>query len=282
MLTELFNAEDLIVYDLLCHNSIAQGIKFSGAKSISYPHNDYVALEKILMSQTLKYRKILIVTEGVFSMDGDIPDVKKLIHLKKKYQCFLMIDEAHSIGTLGKTGAGIREHYAINANDVDIWMGTLSKSFASCGGYIAGSAELITHLKYFACSFVYSAGISPANTAAALTAIHLMLQEPQRVQILQHNSTFLLSLLQKANIATGESKHAPIIPIILGDTATTLAFATYLQARNIYAIPIVYPAVPQNSSRVRLFISAQHTQEQLSYTADTIIDYFKNIQAVNN
>lgn len=274
VITTLFTKDDLIISDIFCHDSIAQGIKFSGARSISYPHNDYKALEKILMSQSINFNKVLIVTEGIFSMDGDIPDVRKLIELKNKYNCFLMIDEAHSIGTLGKTGAGIREYFDIKATDIDIWMGTLSKSFGSCGGYIAGSATLIDYLQYHAGSFIYSAGISPANTAAAYASLQLMLKEPDRVQGLQNNHKFFLRLLKENNIPTGLSHDSPILSIILGDELSAFEFTQYLKQKQIFALPIIYPAVPMNSARVRLFISYLHTLDQLAYTSEVIADYF--------
>lgn len=277
VITQLFGEGDLIVYDIYCHNSIAQGIKFSGAKSISFPHNDYQALEKILMSQSIQFNKVLIVTEGIFSMDGDIPDVRKLVELKKKYNTFLMIDEAHSIGTLGKTGAGIREYFDIKADDIDIWMGTLSKSFGSCGGYIAGSAKLIDHLQFHAGGFVYSAGITPANTAAAYASIELMLKQPERIERLHRNHKYLLSLLTEKNIPTGLSYDSPIIPIIMQDELATLDLANHLKKNKIFVIPIIYPAVPKNASRIRMFISSLHTLDQLNYAADVIINYLKQL-----
>lgn len=270
VITHLFGPRDLIVHDVLCHNSILQGAIFSGAARIAFPHNDYVALEKILETHREQYKKVLIVSEGIFSMDGDIPDVLRLIALKARFETFLMLDEAHSIGTLGKTGGGIREYFDLDPKKVDIWMGTLSKAFASCGGYIAGSSELIEHLKYNAAGFVYSAGISPANTAAALAALQLMKQQPERVTTLQKRHTLLLSLLKNAGIPTGNSNNTPIIPIVTGDEQAAIELSLSLKAHNIYAVPIVYPAVEKGLARVRLFINCLHTEEQLYYTVQTI------------
>lgn len=154
IITHLFGKNDLIIHDELAHNSIIQAAVFSGAERIAFPHNNHQFLTNFLEKYRDRYRKVLIVTEGIFSMDGDIAEIPKLIAIKKQFNSFLMIDEAHSIGVLGKTGKGIREYYNIDAKDIDIWMGTLSKAFASCGGYVAGTYELIEYLKYTASGFV--------------------------------------------------------------------------------------------------------------------------------
>lgn len=279
IITHLFGPNDLIIHDILCHNSILQGAIFSGATRIAFPHNDCAALEKILQKNRSQYEKVLIVSEGIFSMDGDIPDVPGLVALKKQYAAFLMIDEAHSIGTLGKTGAGIREHFNLKPTDVDIWMGTLSKAFASCGGYIAGSSELIEHLKYNAAGFVYSAGISPANTAAAYAAIQLMKKKPERLATLHKRHSLLLSLLKEAGIPTGDSFNTPIIPIITGDDLAALNLSIALKDHKIFAIPIFYPAVEKGKARVRLFINSLHTESQIIFTAKTIKEtYFETLK----
>ena len=270
VITHLFGSRDLIIYDTLCHNSILQGIRFSGAQFIEFPHNDYFTLEKLLIKNQNKFSKTLIVTEGIFSMDGDIPEVPRIVELKKRYHAYLMIDEAHSIGTLGKSGCGIREYFNLHPSDVDIWMGTLSKSFASCGGFIAGSNELIENLKYHAAGFVYSAGITPANTAAALAAVQLMKLQPERLSTLNQRQNLLLSLLKNAEIPIGESNNTPIIPIMLVDDKLALDASLILKQHGIYALPILYPAVAKGKARIRLFISSLHTEEQIQYTAQII------------
>ncbi|STY28936.1 acyl-CoA synthetase [Legionella wadsworthii] len=277
-ITHLFGKNDLIIHDSLAHNSILQAALFSGAERISFPHNDYLFLTQFLEKYRDQYRKVLLVTEGIFSMDGDIADVPKLISLKKQFNTFLMIDEAHSIGVLGKTGKGIREYYNLDAEDVDIWMGTLSKAFASCGGYIAGTHELIENLKYMAAGFVYSAGISPANTAAALAAIQVMKEEPERISQLQDRHTLLLSLLMEQNIPTGLSKNTPIIPIVVGEDSLAVKLSHYLKDNHILALPIIYPAVEKNLARVRLFVNCLHSDEQIYQTVNTLRNYplFKN------
>ncbi len=278
IITHLFGPGDLVVYDALAHKSILQGALFSGATCMAFPHNDYNALEELLAKNRNHYRRALIVSEGAFSMDGDICDVRRLINVKQNFQTFLMIDEAHSMGVIGKTGRGIREYFNLNPQDVDIWMGTLSKSFASCGGYIAGSAELIENFKYTSAGFVYSAGISPANTAASLAAIKLMNDHPERVTALEQRSSLLLSLLKKNGIPTGSSSDTPIIPIMAGSTEAAIQLSSYLADHGIYALPIFYPAVEKNLARIRLFVNCLHTEKQIHYTADAIIDGYKLLQ----
>src|SRR5262249_26301876 len=158
-----------------------QGAILSGARRRAFPHNDADALDRLLSELRPAYRRVAIAIEGVYSMDGDIPDVPRFIEIKKRHKAFLYIDEAHSMGVLGDHGRGIAEYFDINAREVDIWMGTLSKALGSCGGYIAGSAVLVEYLKYTAPGFVYAAGMTPANTAAALASLRLLEAEPQRV-----------------------------------------------------------------------------------------------------
>lgn len=263
IITHLFGKNDLIIHDELAHNSIIQAAVFSGAERVAFLHNNHQFLADFLEKYRDQYRKVLIVTEGIFSMDGDIADVPNLITIKKKFNAFLMIDEAHSIGVLGETGKGIREYYNLDSKDIDIWMGTLSKAFASCGGYIAGTHELIENLRYTSAGFVYSAGISPANTAAALAAIEVMKKEPQRVSMLRDRHTLLLSLLKEQNIPTGLSNNTPIIPIVVGEDSAAIQLSHYLKENHILALPIIYPAVEKNLARVRLFMNCLHTKEQI-------------------
>ena len=163
---------DLILHDSLAHDCIMGGAKLSGAKRRPFPHNDWQALEKQLQQLRPHYKRVLICVEGVYSMDGDLADLPRFIELKKKYGALLLVDEAHSIGVLGETGRGAGEHFKVNRADVDLWMGTMSKSLASCGGYVAGSKTLVQYLKYTAPGFIYSVGITPANAAAGLEALH--------------------------------------------------------------------------------------------------------------
>ena len=157
----LFGARDLILHDELIHNSVLQGISLSGARRVSFDHNDFAALDTMLGELRSHFERVLIVLEGIYSMDGDYPELPRFVEIKHKHKVFLMVDEAHSLGVMGKTGSGIREHFGIQGKDVDIWMGTLSKTLAGCGGYIAGETALVEHLKFLAPGFLYSVGMSP-------------------------------------------------------------------------------------------------------------------------
>jgi 8-amino-7-oxononanoate synthase len=261
---------DLILHDSLAHDSILQGAKMSGATRRPFPHNDWQALDKMLASLRPHYRRVLIAIEGVYSMDGDIPDLRKFVGIRKKYKTLLMVDEAHSLGVLGETGRGVGEYFGVNRKDVDLWMGTLSKSLASCGGYIAGSNELVEYLKYTAPGFVYSVGISPANAAASLEAIRQIKLHPERVRKLQERSAMFLKLAKQANIDTGLSHDSAVIPCIVGNSVRCLQLSEGLWKRGINVQPILYPAVEENMARLRFFLTATHTEEQIRYTIDAI------------
>ena len=178
----LFGPGDLILHDALAHNSIIQGAILSGARRRPFPHNGFEELDQLLKELRHDYRRVLVVVEGVYSMDGDYPDLPEFVAVKKRHKVFLMVDEAHSIGTMGDHGKGMAEFFGINPQDVDLWMGTLSKSFGSCGGYIAGCQQVVEYLKYTAPGFVYSVGLSPSNAAAALESIRLLRREPERAR----------------------------------------------------------------------------------------------------
>jgi 8-amino-7-oxononanoate synthase len=267
----LFGKPDLIVYDALIHNSVLQGCQLSQATYLPFPHNNWQALDMILRETRPRFRRTLIVIEGVYSMDGDIPELPEFIKIKQRHGAFLMVDEAHSIGVLGKSGRGIVEHFGINPTEVELWMGTLSKSFASCGGYIAGSRALIEYLKYTAPGFVYSVGMSPPNTAAALAAIHLLRQEPQRVTRLHELSGLFLRLARERGLNTGDvSRDSPVIPLIVGNSLKALSLSQALYRQGINVLPMVYPAVPDNSARLRFFVNCTHTPEQIHFTLDVV------------
>src|SRR5262249_8487410 len=174
-----------------------------GAKRRPFPHNDWEALDRALTSLRPHYRRVLICIEGTYSMDGDIPDLPKFIEVKKRHGAMLLVDEAHSAGVVGKTGRGIGEHYDVNHADGDIGMGTRSKSFASCGGYICGSKALVEYLKYTTPGFVYSVGISPPNAAAALASLKQLQAHPERVERAQTQAKKFLNLLKARGIDTG-------------------------------------------------------------------------------
>ncbi len=262
----LLGPGDLILHDELSHNSILQGAILSGARRRPFAHNDWQVADRLLKQYRHEYRRVLLVIEGVYSMDGDIPDLPKFIQIKKRHKTYLMIDEAHSIGVLGAHGRGIGEHFDVDRRDVDLWMGTLSKSFGSCGGYIAGCKELVEYLKYTAPGFVYSVGIPPASTAAALASLKLLEAEPQRVRRLRQRSRLFLSLAKRHGLNTGMSKDSPVVPVILGNSMRSLRLSNAMFARGVNVQPIVYPAVPESAARLRFFITSLHTEQQIRYT----------------
>lgn len=274
----LFGQNDLILHDSLIHNSIYQGCMLSGASLIPFPHNNWQALDAILNEQRHKYKRVLIAIEGIYSMDGDIPNLSQFIEVKKRHQAFLMVDEAHSIGVLGQHGRGIGEYFGVNTTDVDLWMGTLSKSFASCGGYIAGCRAVVEYLKYTAPGFVFSVGMSPPNTGAALAAIRVLAAEPERVATLHQRAKLFLELARARGLDTGMSQNTPVIPIIVGDTSKCIKLSQILFARGISVMPMIYPAAPANAARLRFFISCTHTEEQIYLTVNTVAEELAKLQ----
>ena len=266
----LFGSKDLILHDSLIHNSVQQGCILSGASRLSFPHNNWQALDRILQQERHHYQRVLIIIEGIYSVDGDIPDLPKFIEVKQRHKAFLMVDEAHSIGVLGDQGRGIGEFFGVNPTTIDLWMGTLSKSFASCGGYIAGSQALVKYLKYTAPGFVYSVGISPPNAASALAAIHQLKAHPERVAQLHQRAKLFLQLAQERGLDTGMSQNTPVIPIIVENSLRCVQLSQALFERGINVMPLIYPSVPENSARLRFFISCTHTEEQIRFTVDTV------------
>ncbi|MFE5626558.1 aminotransferase class I/II-fold pyridoxal phosphate-dependent enzyme [Streptomyces virginiae] len=259
----LVGAGDLVLHDALAHDSILQGCTLSGAARRPFAHNDAGALEHLLRLNRSRFRRVLIVVEGAYSMDGDLADLPAVIELKRRYGALLMVDEAHSIGTVGEHGRGVGEFFGVDRSDVDLWMGTLSKSFASCGGYLGGSARTVRWLRHTLPGFVYSVGLTPANAAAALAATELIAAEPERVRALRRNAALFLGLAAAAGLATGSSADTPIVPVVLGDSARTLHVADRLFARGVIADPIFHPAVEEGLSRLRFFLTSEHREDDI-------------------
>lgn len=262
----LFGPKDLVVHDSLIHNSVLEGIKLSGATRRSFSHNDMNALDTLLSEIRMQFERVLIVVEGHYSMDGDIPDLPTLVEIKRRYQCFLMVDEAHALGVLGKAGKGIHEFYNLSGSDVDIWMGTLSKTLASCGGYICGENALVEHLKYAAPGFVYSVGLAPALAASALAALKIMFNEPERIARLQENGQLFLKLAQENKLNIGTSQGFSIIPAITGSSLKSAKLSGKFFDQQINVQPIIYPAVEEKAARLRFFLSCLHTQTHIEKT----------------
>ncbi|MGZ8151917.1 MAG: aminotransferase class I/II-fold pyridoxal phosphate-dependent enzyme [Methylovulum sp.] len=273
----LFGANDLILHDELIHNSTLIGAQLSGAKRLSFPHNDYAALNQLLNEQRRNYERVLIVIEGLYSMDGDYPDLPQFIDIKQKHHAFLMVDEAHSFGVMGEKGLGIREHFGVDGKAVDIWMGTLSKSLAGCGGFIAGESALIEHLKFLAPGFLYSVGMPPQVAAPALAALNNIRSKSERVKQLQVRSCYFLKKAKAAGINTGHSQGIAIIAAITGSSISAARLSQALFERGINVQPILYPAVPEKSARLRFFISCEHTEAQIDQTIQAFCEEFKQL-----
>jgi 8-amino-7-oxononanoate synthase len=275
----LFGKDDLILYDALSHNSIRQGCALSNATAIEFPHNDWRSLDRLLSQQRRRYQKVLIAIEGIYSTDGDIAPLPEIVKIKSRHKAFLLVDEAHSIGVLGATGRGIGEYFGIPGRQVDLWMGTLSKSFASCGGYIAGDRALVEYLKYTAPGFVFSVGMSPPNTAAALAALRQLQAEPERVVQLQERAGLFLQLAKQRGFNTGMSQGSPVIPVIVGEAEKAIALSQCLAERGINAQPMIHPSVPLNGARLRFFISCSHTEAQIRFTVETLAEAIAEVEA---
>jgi 8-amino-7-oxononanoate synthase len=266
----LFGPGDLVIHDALAHNSVLQGAQLSGAKRLSFAHNDWHALDDVLTRVRHEFRRVLIVVEGLYSMDGDIPDLAHFIDIKQRHAAFLMVDEAHSLGVLGKTGKGIREHCGVPGKDVDIWMGTLSKTLAGCGGFIAGSQALIDILRHLAPGFLYSVGLAPTLAAASLAALERLVAEPWRVQLLQERGRQFLDEARSAGLNTGMSAGFAVVPVITGSSLKAAQWANALFEEGINAQPIFYPAVEERAARLRFFICSTHEPEHISRTVGVL------------
>ena len=262
---------DLILYDAIAHNSVAQGCQLSQATCRPFPHNDYEALEGILRSQRHKYAKVLIIIEGAYSMDGDIAPVPKFVEIKKKYGCFLMVDEAHSACVIGKTGGGVDEYFGLDGKDIDIKMGTLSKGLGTCGGYLAGSKAIIEYMRYNLPGFVFSVGLSPALAAASLCAIRLLRNDPSIMQRMERNIKCFVEEAHKRNLNTCLAGETAIIPIMVGSDEDAFLLSNMLRYKGVFVPPAVYPAVPKGKARLRFCVISEHQPEQIVEALDALL-----------
>jgi 8-amino-7-oxononanoate synthase len=266
----LFGEGDLILYDELAHNSIMQGANASKAGKRSFRHNDHEQLDGLLRDLRSQYRRVVVAIEGVYSMDGDYPDLPKFIAVKKRHDALLYVDEAHSLGTMGPGGRGICDFFGVDPAEGDLWMGTISKALGAGGGYLAGRDRLIRYLGYTTPAFVFSTACSPPNAAAALEGLRVIQREPWRVTRLRERSDLFLKLAHDCNLDTGTSADTPVIPIILGSSSRAILVSQMLLERGINARPILYPAVRESAARVRFFLTAEHTEEQIVRTVETL------------
>ncbi len=273
----LLGPGDLLLHDALAHNSIVQGGILSGARRRPFAHNDPQVADRLLQQFRPEYRRVLIAIEGVYSMDGDIPDLPRFIEVKRRHRAMLMIDEAHSTGVLGEHGRGIAEHFGVDPRQVDVWMGTLSKALGSCGGYIAGTKELIEFLKYTTPGFVFATGISPPAVAAALASIQIWEKETRRFARLRENSELFLTLAKEQGLNTAASKHTPVVPVILGNSIHCLQLSKAMLDRGVNVMPILHPAVEESAARMRFFISTLHSPQQIRYAIDVMVEELEKI-----
>lgn len=263
-------ARDLILYDVLSHNSIAEGVRLSQADARPFPHNDTEALEHLLKSRRDRYEKVLIVIEGAYSMDGDVAPVPEIVRLKKAYDCFLLVDEAHSMLVLGENGRGVDEYFGIDPSDIDIHMGTLSKGFGTCGGYLAGKHSLIEYLRYSLPGFVFSVGISPPLAAAVLKGIEIMERDNSRVKRLRRNIATFLKEAHRYGMDTCLAGETAVTPIMIGPDEVAFMLSKQLEDEGIIAPPAVFPAVAQGQARLRFCMTSEHTEEQIVYALEKL------------
>lgn len=264
-ITALMNKNSIIISDELNHASIIDGCRLSGARIERYNHKDIEHAEHILKNYKSSHK--MIITDGVFSMDGDIAPLDKLYELGKEYNALLMVDDAHSTGVLGN-GRGTAHHFGLT--DVDVQLGTLSKALGSVGGYVAGRKELIEYLVNYSRSFIFSTALSPADIGAALEALTIVKNEPLVVEQLNENTAYMANKLQSMGIECDDE--TPIFPIIVGDNERALSLAYELELRGIIITAIRPPTVPVGESRLRMTVTAAHSQEQLDYVANTLRD----------
>ena len=265
---------DYLILDEYDHASLIDGSRLSFSKVIKYAHNNMADLERklsILPEEAVK----LIVVDGIFSMEGDIVKLPEIVELSKKYGANIMVDDAHSLGVIGHKGAGTASHFGLT-DDVDLIMGTFSKSLASLGGFIAADAITIDYLKHRARSLMFSASMTPASVASVIAALDIIESEPERIQKLWDNTNYAMKLLLEEGFDLGPTE-SPILPIYVRDNDKTFLVTKYLQEAGIFVNPVVSPAVPSDSSLLRFSLMATHTFEQIDEAIEKIIKAFKEV-----
>ena len=275
----LLGRNDVIVHDALIHNSIVQGAMLSGARRVPFPHLDHKAADRLLRDTRPRNGRALLVIEGHYSMDGDVPDLPAFIAAARRNHAWLMVDEAHALGVLGLRGFGIADRFGVDPTEVDIWMGTLSKSLVSCGGYIAGTKDLIDYLKLMAPGFVFSVGMAPPAAAAALAALEVLKREPERVRRLNNRAALFLQLAREGGLDVGSSIGASIVPVITGSSIRAGRLAQALFRRGINVQPILYPAVPERAARLRFFLTADHTEQQVRDSVAILLEESRRVES---
>jgi len=247
---------EYVVADSLAHASIIDGARLSFGKKVHFKHNDMVDLARCL-GNLPSGKGTLVVVDGIFSMEGDIAKLPKIVKLSKKFGAALMVDDAHGIGVLGKNGAGTSGHFGLT-DEVHIIMGTFSKSLASVGGFVAADRDTIEYLKHFSRSLIFSASMTPANVAAVRAALRIMKQEPERIERLWANTARMKQGLDQLGFNTGKSE-TPIIPVRAGDMVSTFSAVIKLQEEGVFVNPVMPPAVPEGDCLLRISLMASHT-----------------------
>ncbi len=268
VLSSVTSRKDNIILDELDHACIIDGARLSFARPLKYRHNDMESLEKMLQRHQDVEGLNLIAVDGVFSMEGDIAKLDEIVKLAKKYGANIMVDDAHGLGVVGKAGRGTADHFGLT-DDVDLIMGTFSKSLASIGGFIAANNETINFLKHHARSLIFSASIAPGNAAAVVAALDLMQQEPERLEKLWDNTRYAMAGLKALGLDTGHSE-TPIIPIYVRDTEKTFMLTRLLQEQGIFVNPVITPAVAPKDSLIRFSLMATHTRAQIDEALEKI------------
>ena len=273
----LTGREDYILWDEQDHASIIEGRRLSFSQQLKYKHNDMASLEKQL--QRCEPDKVkLIVTDGVFSMEGDVANIPEIVRLAKQYNASVMVDEAHSIGVFGQGGRGTVNHFGLT-DDVDLIMGTFSKSFASLGGFIATDKEITNFLRHHSRSYIFTASITPASTAAALKAIDIMIEEPWRQEHLWEITNYALEGFRNMGCEIGNTS-TPIIPLFIRDNFKTFAITRDLLNEGIFVNPVVSPAGAPQDTLIRFSLMATHTKEQVTTALEKIQKVFRQYQLI--
>ncbi len=263
---------DAIFIDELAHNSIVAGADGAPAQVVKFRHNDFDHLDHLLARHRQEYRNVLIVVEGVYSMDGDTADLPRLLAIKDKYQVWLLVDEAHSLGVLGATGRGLAEHQGVDPARIDLIVGTMSKTLASCGGYVCGKKQVIDWFRYTLPGFVYSVGLSPVILAAARTALRLMQEETWRIAKLASNAELFRTVAHEAGFSTGPAIGRGVVPILFSSDVETMWASQHLLENGYYVPPVVRIGVPKDGPRLRFFFSANHNEAEIRGVIQTLRD----------
>lgn len=267
ILSSILTKDDIVISDELNHASIIDGIRLTKAGKKVYQHADMEDLEKIL-KKSMNYRMRLIVTDGVFSMDGDIAPLPEIVRLAEQYDAFVMVDDAHASGVLGENGRGTVHHFRLDGK-VHIQVGTLSKAIGVLGGYAAGSKVLIDYLKHKGRPFLFSTSHPPAVTAACIEAVNVLMEEPSLIKKLWDNTAYFKKELEKIGLPLIKSE-TPITPILIGDEAEACRFSNTLFELGLFAQAIVFPTVPKGKARIRTIMTAQHSKEELDKALEII------------